>query len=432
MNVRRLLASAFVLITASFLIAQSAPVVPINGLELLQRVSKNYADAKSYHIEVVEENTSSAELRHAWDKTLLNAAEDVGGRFHYEGRGGFGGAMQISDGASVWQYRPNDHTYTKSSLASYDPNTAIYTPAEMPVLNARGTRKLLAGLSSHYKSATLLPDANIEVNGHTISCYVIRLTPADEKRSTGQSLEQTIWIDRVKEVFVKRESRGQTFMFAGAGRVPEDMQTTTTYPVTELDVPLPATLFSFTPPPDAELVETFPNPMQTGGGPSLQGQMVPDLKFTSQDGKAFSTTSLRGKVVVLDLWATWCAPCVKALEQIALLNKQGRDKGLVLITIDQDEEAETATALLKKKGYDWTNVHDGGEIIKVLGGTGGIPRTILVNQEGKVLYDRVSVMDTDLRELRKAIAGLGPEFASLAPTPAASPCGTQAAAVTAK
>ena len=81
----------------------------------------------------------------------------------------------------------------------------------------------------------------------------------------------------------------------------------------------------------------------------------------------------------------------------------------------------------RRKAYHWTNVHDNGEIVKSLGGMEGIPRTILLNQEGKVLYDRVSVMDTDLRELRKAIAALGLEFASLAPKPEATPCGVQPA-----
>jgi len=184
-------------------------------------------------------------------------------------------------------------------------------------------------------------------------------------------------------------------------------------------------LFSFVPPSDAKLIDAFPNPMETGGGVSIQGQIIPNMKFTSNDGKTFSTASLRGKVIVLDLWATWCAPCVKALEQIATLKKDAKDTGLVLVTIDQDEEAQTATALLKKNGYEWPNVHDNGEIIKAMGGMGGIPRTILVNQAGKVLYDRISLADTNLQELRKAIAGLGPEFASLAPKPDTTPCGVQ-------
>ena len=174
------------------------PAVPNSGLELLTRVSKHYADAKAYHIEAVEESTYSNELQRQWSKTFMNAAEDTGGRFHFEGRGGFGGVIQVNDGTNLWRYRPDEHAYTKMPAPSDDPATTVYTGAELPVLNARGLRKTLASFSSHYKSATRLPDQDIEVSGRAVSCYVVRMQPSDEKRSTDVSSEITMWIDRAK------------------------------------------------------------------------------------------------------------------------------------------------------------------------------------------------------------------------------------------
>jgi hypothetical protein len=86
------------------------------------------------------------------------------------------------------------------------------------------------------------------------------------------------------------------------------------------------------------------------------------------------------------------------------------------LTVDQDEEAKTATDLLAKKGYTFTNFHDDGEMSKSLGES-IIPRTLLIDSAGKIVYDRTGGSEDDLRA---AIAKLGPEYASLAPKP--QPC----------
>jgi hypothetical protein len=81
---------------------------------------------------------------------------------------------------------------------------------------------------------------------------------------------------------------------------------------------------------------------------------------------------------------------------------------LILLTVDQDEEAKTAAEFLAKKGYAWRNFHDGDGEIEKLVGRSGIPRTMLVDAQGKIAYDAEG-MDED--ELRKEIAKLGQEYA---------------------
>jgi len=272
------------------------------------------------------------------------------GDFISRGHGGFGSALQVGDGNTIWRYRPDEHTYTEVAVASYDPNTAFYIGPETQIATARLLRRTLAEFSTHYKSATRLPDENVDVSSHTIPCYVVHLQASDRKRSTDETYEETIWIDKAKELFVKRKSRGRIFMFPGTGRIPQDQETTMLYLVTEFGAPLPGSRFTFAPPADAKLVDAFPSPRENAGGQPLKGQMIPELKLTPASGRAFSTTSFRGKVLVLDIWATWCAPCVKGLEELASIYKDAKDKGLVLLTIDQDEDPEKATAMLAKKG----------------------------------------------------------------------------------
>src|SRR5437867_3265285 len=144
MNTRRLLPFAFVLITALTLLAQSAPAVPNDGLEILTRVGKHYADAKSYHIQAVHEYASHNELQRNWQKELLEAAETPGNKFHYEGRGGIGSAVRISDGTQVWSCHIDGHVYTVMP-AGVPPNERhIISFSEMALFQAQSLQSRLS------------------------------------------------------------------------------------------------------------------------------------------------------------------------------------------------------------------------------------------------------------------------------------------------
>jgi thiol-disulfide isomerase/thioredoxin len=231
--------------------------------------------------------------------------------------------------------------------------------------------------------------------------------------------DETIWIDKARETVLRTMVHADTYMVYGAARIPLEEQTITTFTTAELNGGVREDLFRFSPPPDAKLIADFPDPAKDSGNANLAGEPAPALKLKSEDGKVVALDSFRGKPVLLDFWATWCGPCVAALPQLAQIYRKAKDKGLVLLTVDQDEEANTAAEFLAKKGYAWRNFHDkDGEIEKPVGRS-GIPRTMLVDAQGKIAYDAEG-MDED--ELRKEIAKLGPEYATLLPKPKQTPC----------
>ena len=95
--------------------------------------------------------------------------------------------------------------------------------------------------------------------------------------------------------------------------------TTTTYQRADLDdSQIPPNIFAFTPPSTAKLVTEFETPTLTRGGTSV-GKAAPDVTFDSPEGKKASLKSFQGRPVLLDFWATWCAPCVASLPSLARL-----------------------------------------------------------------------------------------------------------------
>ena len=111
-----------------------------------------------------------------------------------------------------------------------------------------------------------------------------------------------------------------------------------------------------------------------------------ELKFDSAtDGKPVDLSKLRGKVVLLDFWATWCGPCMAKLPDIQKLNAKYKDKDfqLIGISLDQDKAALLKTA--KAKNMDWPEYFDGKGWESVVGtrfGVQSIPAAWLVDKKG--------------------------------------------------
>jgi thiol-disulfide isomerase/thioredoxin len=407
--------------TAAF--AQSpASANPSDGLELLKKVAQQYAEADSYYIESVEERTSTTEFSHSWEKTITTAAHAPGDRFHYEGHSSSGSAMKIADGKTAWIYSADGHRYTAKpqSLMTASKQIMSGTP-EWATFRAENLRKNLGDMAKSLKSADRLPDATLVVNGHEVSCNVVRVQNSDRKRlSPDYTFDKTVWIDKTHMTFVKTSEHAHAYLFLSSStRVPMEEEIITVFTKAELNDSVHDELFTFIPPSDAKLIQDFPDPRNNFGGTDLTGDQVPSLKLKSADGKVVSIESFRGKPVLLDFWATWCGPCVEALPQLAQIYAEAKDKGFVLLAVDQDEEANTGAEFLLKKGYNWPDFHDGNGEVEKLVGSSGIPRTMLVDAQGKITYD-ASGMDED--KLRTEIARLGPDYASLAPKPKQAPC----------
>ena len=412
---------AMVLMTAAMAFAQSAPSTPSSdGLDLLKRVAQHYADARSYDIESVEERTSSSEYGHSWNKTVLAAAEAPGDRSYYEGRSERGSAIKVTDGKTVWRYRITEHRYTaKPRSIENAARPGVIGMQEMALMNAENLRGSLANMAKQYKSAERLPDETLMVDGRPVSCQVIRVQSSDQKRERpAYSFERKIWIDAERSTVLKTVEQAHTYFIEGNARIPLDQETATSYNRTVLDGVVPDSLFTFSPPADAKLIQDFPDPRDSFGI-NMTGEPIPLLKLKSADGKVVSLESFRGKPVLLDFWATWCAPCVASLPQLAQIYQEAKDKGLVLLAVDQDEEAATAASFLAQKGYTWPDFHDGDGEIEKLMGSSGVPRLVLVDAQGLIVYDTTGA---DEDKLRTHLARLGPDYASLAPKPKLAPC----------
>ena len=162
------------------------------------------------------------------------------------------------------------------------------------------------------------------------------------------------------------------------------------------------------------------------------GEMVGktlDLAGTKLDGTPFDWESYRGKVVLVDFWATWCGPCVAEIPNVKENYDKYHEKGFDVVGISCDSSREDLEEFLKENKLEWANIFEEGQTkgepspLAQKYNITGIPSTFLVDREGKVIAQDVrgSALGVHLQKLFDTPAEGSPEKAPAEKAPDAPP-----------
>ncbi len=129
-------------------------------------------------------------------------------------------------------------------------------------------------------------------------------------------------------------------------------------------------------------------------------EAAPDFTLQDLAGQTVSLSSLRGKVVYIDFWATWCGPCRAALPGLQDLADKLKDQGLEVLTIDQGESFDQVRSFVERKNYSFRVLLDPGGAVGNVYGIRGIPTSVLVDRNGIVQSISIGDVSTE-EELKK-------------------------------
>lgn len=139
-----------------------------------------------------------------------------------------------------------------------------------------------------------------------------------------------------------------------------------------------------------------------------RGQAAPVMDLPTADGRTLSLGSLRGKVVLVDFWASWCGPCAAAFPAYEELFQEYRSRGLDVVAVNLDEKRTDADRFLASRPHAMDVVFDpSGRSAKAFG-LEGMPTSFLIGRDGRIRFVHTGftpgAVDSYRREIEQLLA----------------------------
>jgi len=138
----------------------------------------------------------------------------------------------------------------------------------------------------------------------------------------------------------------------------------------------------------------------------LVGQPAPDFELDLLDGKPFLLSEQKGRVMVLDFWASWCGPCIKAMPQVDEVVEEFAEQGVRLVAVNLEEPPDKIQSALDRFKLDVTVALDRDGVVAHKYEAVAIPQTVVIDREGKIARVFVGGSDEMIAQLREVLTEL--------------------------
>ena len=140
--------------------------------------------------------------------------------------------------------------------------------------------------------------------------------------------------------------------------------------------------------------------------PVAAGETAPDFTLPKVGGGEITLSDLRGRVVYLDFWATWCPPCRKSFPWMDEMQQRYRDDGLVIVAVSIDRKQELIGRFIREVQPGFIVAHDQTTVVFNRFGVQAMPTSYLINRAGNIVYTNTGFRPSDKDKLESQIQEL--------------------------
>lgn len=360
-----------------------ALAAPPDVLQTVNAIGQKCQKAQEYTFEgellLVGQKGSAPgkEMSHARIKLASAPAGKYYLRVEPEGKDTY---VLVSNGEKSWAWVPKLKQYTEEEAGiraedEGEEEGGSDSERDLAETFVRTVMPLLARLHVNTDSADFNGEAAVKFENRNQKWPVLRVLsrPSRDKSQTLTQLAidpETLAIGRMVHSTILREGGEKTVIVL-------------TLDFTSFQIgSIEKSTFEFEVPKGGKLVDAVPIPGQTGS--FLLNQPAPDFELKTLDGESMRLSELRGRPVLLSFWASWCGPCRRELPQLSALHQEYKDKGLVIVGVN-DEGRGTARKYSDQAGLTFQTLDDSGLKAHRLYRVRSIPTMFLIDKDGKVV-----------------------------------------------
>jgi peroxiredoxin len=147
------------------------------------------------------------------------------------------------------------------------------------------------------------------------------------------------------------------------------------------------------------------NQGDNGEAPVAAGDMAADFKLQSLSGKQVTLSSLRGKVVFLNVWATWCGPCREEMPSMETLYEHFKDRpDFVILAVSQDRKGRAAVQpFVERNHLHFDVLLDPDNVVGDAYNVSGVPETFIIDRKGRIVAHHMGAFDWSQTDVRQAL-----------------------------